>query len=968
MRICGVFASVGAKPRFLRGEHVNESRPYSSYIMTVDEYSKRPFFPRSLLMAALLLLVFSGCSAIKPPQTRVRATDLHGLPPWRDTTGEPDVYPIGDAVDVYRAVLDLLFVDGDESPSIIVMLDTAETPSNGGPCPAVVCDPVWQHKSKIDMATMLGYSRFSPKRPRIIPFAYRIPIVFLSSGDEARMRTEGLARLEQSHQYRGIPSQELVSEYERKYPGAWGRLRLTRVGFNPAHSEALVQASFMCGLFCDSDEIIFLKKIDTHWTVVERIPNSSEGSDPSGKMRYRGPAGRIPAESEILVSSAGDPNAAARTEGIDRATVYRTVLDSLYNFHGESPRRIVLTDWFQMEERDALTFPAHRQQIGLSTLGRYAAMGVVRFPLFARLDYRLPVSILPRDSIPALERLGLPLQKEVEDSGEYSEASPVWLAFRQHYPGAWGMVGFSGVAFNQQHTQALVFTDHECGGSCHNADTWLLNRSGEKWHIAERIPRAKDSNWALDSLRYLGVDTDPKAYRRRRVQGVFVNAATGRALPGLKAFATSGYKSQTLITDSAGRYAVENLPIMGPTILTVPCQGPKPSRQLMVARIPSRPGLDSTLSVGVDFRHCLLLKHVHALIAGAKTSPKALSLPYPNAEVTAVYAGVLDTLYPTRGSRKGPILLQPLTHRFCDFCVDDQLPRLIRQGVVDSSIENSIAKLPRDSVWLRPTFDYKLPVIVLSRDEQKFLVQQVNDLGGYEKNVDESLTGLAKEAYPGADAILSFSRVVFDDAHTRALVQVSSAGSPDYEGETMALHKFGSGWGVVRRHAERGETSGERVGVRCKPTDVPTSRPTIGEVERLIGDADITVNPTSSQLRKYAGTSRYRFVPVDTLRSFYSLPPAGDKRDVFRMKNGQRLAMVQVLDDSTRKPRKERIGSLDFFAGGSARLTFVDSRRNVYSTEQFQILRVSGREFFGSWFTVGGEAAPWKGYFCGRLR
>jgi hypothetical protein len=949
---------------------VNESRPYSSYIMTVDEYSKRPFSLRCVLAPGLLLLILWGCSAIKPgTPNQVRGPDLHGLPPWRDTTGEPDVYPIGDAVDVYRAVLDLLFVDGDESPSIIVMLDTAETPSNGGPCPAVVCDQVWQHKSKIDIATMLGYARFSPKRPRIIPFAYRIPIVLLSSGDEARMRAEGLARLEQSHQYRGIPSQELVSEYERNYPGAWGRLRLTRVGFNPSHSEALVQASFMCGLFCDSDEILFLKKIDTHWTVVERIPNSSEGSEPSGAMRYRGPAGRIPAESEILVSSAGDPNAAARTGGVDRATVYRTVLDSLYNFHGESPRRIVVTDWFQMEERDALTFPAHVRQIDPSTLGRYAVMGVVRFPLFSRLDYRLPVSILPRDSIRVLERLGLPLQKEVEDSGEYSEASPVWLAFRQHYPGAWGMVGFSGVAFNQQHTQALVFTDHECGGSCHNADTWLLDNSGEKWRIAERIPRAKDSNWALDSLRYLGVDTDPKAYRPRRVHGVFVNAATGRALPGLKAFAGSGYKSQTFITDSDGRYAVENLPIMGSTILTVSCPGPKPSRQpLMVAQVPSRPGLDSTLKVGVDFRHCLLLKHVHALIAGAKTSPKALSLPYPNAEVTAVYAGVLDMLYPAGGSRKGPILLQPLTRGFCDFCVDDQFPRLIRQGVVDSSIEKSIAKLPRDSVWLRPAFDYKLPVIVLSLDEQKFLLQQVNDLGGYEKNMDASLTGLAKQAYPGADAILSFSRVVFDDAHTRALVQVSSAGSHDYEGETMALHKFGTGWGVVRRHLERGETSGERVGDRCEPTDVPWSAPTISEVERLVGDADITVNPTSSQLRKYGGTSHYRFVPVDTLRRFYSLPPAGDKRDPFRMKNGQRLAMVQVFDHSTGKPRKESVGSLDFFAGDSARLTFVDSRRNGYSMEQFQILRVSGREFFGSWFTVSGEMAPWKGYFCGRLR
>jgi hypothetical protein len=941
----------------------------SSYIMTVDGGSRRPFRASYTLARRIFVSLFLlACSGINPAtHPQVPAPDLHGLPPWRDTTGEPDVYPIGDAVDVYRAVLDLLFVDGNESPTVIVILDTAETPSNGGPCP-VACSRIWQHKSKIDTATMLGYARFSPKRPRMIPFAYRIPIVFVSRRDEARMRTEGLARLEESHQYKGIPEQELVSEYERRYPGAWGRLRLTRVGFNHLHTEALVQASFMCGLMCDSDEILFLKKIANQWTVVERIPNSSEGFAPTGAMRYRGPAGRIPAESEILVYSAGDPNAAARTEGFDRAAVYRTVLDSLYDFHGESPRRIVVTDWELIDPRELDALPARSRQARRSTLERFAAVGLVGAPTYAKLNYRLPVSILSRDSTPALERLGLPLQKQAIESGEPSETSPTWLAFRQQYPGAWGTVGFSLVAFNNERTQALVSTDHECGESCHNADAWLLDKSGDNWRVVERIPLGKETGWALDSLRYLGVDADPNAYRPRRIHGLFVNAATGHALPGLKATAQIGSRSYDLTTDSAGRYSVENLPVLGEVGLGVRCRADSSRQPLSLALFPSHPGLDSTMNVRVDFRKCLLLKHVHALVAGAKTSPKALSLTYPSAEVAAVYAGVLDTLYPARGSRKGPILLQPLTHGFCEFCVDDQFPRLIRQGIVDSSIEKGIANLPHDSVWLRPAFDYRLPVIVLSLDEQKFLRQQVNDVGGYRKNMDQSLTGLAKEAYPGADAILSFSRVVFDDAHIRALVQVSSAGSRDYEGETMALHKFGTGWRVVRRHLERGETSGERVGDRCEPTDVPTSVPTLRELYRLVGDADITVNPTSSQLRQYAGTSHYRFVPVDTLRRFYSLPPAGGKRDPFRLRNGRRLAMVQVFDHSTGKLRKERIGSLDFFAGDSARLTFIDSRVNNYSMEQFQILRVSGREFFGSWFTVSGEAAPWKGYFCGRMR
>src|ERR1700686_3775731 len=284
--------------------------------MTVDASSKRPSSVHCLLVPRLLLLLLlCGCSAINPAaQIHVRGTDLHGLPPWRDNTGQPDVYPIGDAVDVYRAALDLFFVDGTQSPSPLMVEAAPATPSNGGPCPAVVGEEFWQHKSKIDMATMLDYGRFSPQRPRIIPFSYRIPIVLLSPGDVARLRAEGHTRLVERHLMNYVPEMDLPSELERDYPGVWGRLRLTRVGFNRPHNEALVQAVFKCGVMCDSDEILFLKKIGNQWTVVERIPNDAEGYAPTGAMRYRGPAGRIPAESQILVSSAGDPNAAARTE------------------------------------------------------------------------------------------------------------------------------------------------------------------------------------------------------------------------------------------------------------------------------------------------------------------------------------------------------------------------------------------------------------------------------------------------------------------------------------------------------------------------------------------------------------------------------------------------------------------------------------------------------------------------------
>src|SRR4051794_24797496 len=92
-----------------------------------------------------------------------------------DTAPESDVYPVGDAVGVYRAVLDLLYVDGREHPGYVVLTDTARRLA-GGPCASNHCATKWPHKSAIDTSTIMAYARPSRKTPRIIDFGYRIPI------------------------------------------------------------------------------------------------------------------------------------------------------------------------------------------------------------------------------------------------------------------------------------------------------------------------------------------------------------------------------------------------------------------------------------------------------------------------------------------------------------------------------------------------------------------------------------------------------------------------------------------------------------------------------------------------------------------------------------------------------------------------------------------------------------------------
>jgi hypothetical protein len=920
------------------------------------------------LLLSLLFFASAGL-VVAPARAQVPNRDPNWRPPWIDTTGESGVYPIGDAVDVYRAVLDLYFINGDESPPVIVMHDTAEGRHGGGPCPMAPCPEPWPHKSKIDTATILAFARQSPKRPRIIPFGYRIPIVFLSWDDDERMRADALAELQREGRTNLPESFAFASEYAKRYPGTWGKLSLTKVGFNPAHSEALVQASFMCGGQCYSDEVLFLRKTGARWTVVERIPNDADGTQPSAGMRYRGPAGDNPARSEI-VSSAPMSRTRHATESDDAAAVYRTVFDSLYNFHGESPRRIVVSDWFPV---DPAPLPSSKRRIDPATLSRYMFLRSVRPPFDAKLGYRLPVSVLSRESIPVLEREGSgALEKQATANDEWE--SSFWLAFRQRYPGAWGMLGYTRVAFNPQRTQALVFTHHSCGESCRNADTWVLERRGEKWLIVERIPREKETGWHLDGLRYLGLDADPRTYRPRRIHGRFVAAETGRPLRHLPVMVKRGARSYRMVTDLAGRYSVEALPLLGPIEFRVDCPNPPLRKPMLVGGTLSHAGLDTTMDIAVDFGRCLPNRPARALTGKIEVWPDALRSTYPDAEVAAVYRGVLDSLYPATGFHKGPILLHPITSSFASSTfwpalealrAGNEVPRLQRQGVFDASMERNIEKLRQDSVWLRPRFDYKRPVIVLQPSQKRFLYEQGEDFREVQPERDIGLTTLAKQAYPGADAILSFSRVVFNDAHTQALAQVQAGDEPNLGrwGEIMALHKSGNNWRVVRRHVEIGKTSGERVGDRCLPTDAPTTIPSVEQLRGLVGYANITVNPTTNSMRHFSGSSLYKFTPV--------------KGQQQSSKASLRLATVQFID-STGKGKKP-IGLLDF-NGRSAQVTFFyederpkkekESRLDggSSSTEQFAILSVSGREFFGIWSSTPDGMMPFVGYFCGRLR
>jgi hypothetical protein len=211
----------------------------------------------------------------------------------------------------------------------------------------------------------------------------------------------------------------------------------------------------------------------------------------------------------------------------------------------------------------------------------------------------------------------------------------MWFGFRHEFPGAWGMVGFSRVAFNLPHTQAMVYSSHQCGNSCEHGDTWVLGRKGESWRVVERIWHRTHSLWepALFPLRYLGLDTKPKAYRRRHVYVQLINAVTDLPLRDRNVTAFHhGDRSDAygLSSDSLGRVDVGLIPFSGIVGMNVACPDQTQPDSLNILEYLYSPGSDTTITSRINFRECLRISEPHSLTgAQALITPTEARFMFP---------------------------------------------------------------------------------------------------------------------------------------------------------------------------------------------------------------------------------------------------------------------------------------------------------------------------------------------------
>ena len=216
-----------------------------------------------------------------------------GVHPGDFLTDQPQ-YPEGDVADVYRAALDALYTTGDKRPAVVVLYNHAEMLVTT--CYKPVCALVPAHNSVIDTLTLHDFRRATLTRRMIRPgFKYHLPLTLFDPNDNRQLSAIGESLVRDASQGKGNSENPFWVGFMSRYPGAWGMAVLTQVGFNPARTEAILQVHQNCGSYCNSIEMMLLRKSNGRWQVVERMGETSQNTDLGhDDLRFRGLGAKKP--------------------------------------------------------------------------------------------------------------------------------------------------------------------------------------------------------------------------------------------------------------------------------------------------------------------------------------------------------------------------------------------------------------------------------------------------------------------------------------------------------------------------------------------------------------------------------------------------------------------------------------------------------------------------------------------------
>jgi hypothetical protein len=286
--------------------------------------------------------VLFACQSSNPPQKG----SLRRPSPIAYPSG-PGTYPTGDAENVYRAALDVLYGTGIGSPRIVVLSELVAAQAVN--CRSR-CLPFGKPGSKIAIQTLADLTEQSNAPIRARPdLKYRIPIVLLPIEPEKALSPEETTAKSKKFRFQGSEWWEhpFWTEFVQEYPGAWGFARMSAVGFDPQHTEAAVQVAHRCGTYCGSTELMYFRKDAGGWRLMERAAYDEQATDlVIGTLRYRGPSARPPRWIEAVRDSMKKEAAGRGVSGvITDSTTGKPLVGAAVVFHAFSEKPYSPRHW-----------------------------------------------------------------------------------------------------------------------------------------------------------------------------------------------------------------------------------------------------------------------------------------------------------------------------------------------------------------------------------------------------------------------------------------------------------------------------------------------------------------------------------------------------------------------------------------------------------------------------------------------
>ena len=651
--------------------------------------------------------------------------------------------------------------------------------------------------------------------------------------------------------------------------------------------------------------------------------------------------------------------------------VITAVLDSIYHSQGDRPKMIVVADSLMWLIQGARVVDSVTPPFDTGMVADFKRAGRTSKP-FPR-DFRYPRDL---HILTESERLRIFADGNAEASERpprNNDEHPYWKKLADTYPDAWGVTVFSRTGFNADSTQALVYVRHQCGGACSGEELIALKKGSREWRIVQRVPTERSERLGYKSLRYIGPDAHlitrirqradservamedsiRRAALPRRIRGTVYNRFTNTPLAHAQIFVRMhsqflGDSVRRIVADAKGRYEVRN-PMIGPAMLEVQCPGSghRPGATLDAPSLYVFPMLDTIVDVGPpNLQPCWDRRRAHRISSGELERSLLSPSPNPSRDEIAIYSAVI------RAARLDTVqfLVESQTGGWCDWrydCPKLSIAHLIRRGEVDSTTLREFRKVAQDTTSLSAAPFSDLGWRIFTPGERTYINQEAGssedvDRAPYDYMVPWSLL---RDIY-AANALLSFTRVGFNDRHDEAIVAFRMKAPQDRARETLLLKLSNGTWQVSRRHLETEHPSGELVAGACVP--VEPDKQSARDVSGILGDFDFQLVSSATTGRVIPWRMRF-FQDSTGATVFHVLDPA----------SGTRLKQLEPGTYIGKFRNADGLFQLDGFG---------------YT---MKIDRVAGDRFFGSWehysfgIPVGKDGKPRPepaGHFCAARR